>query len=110
LQITDERYERRFFPDAGNDQLTGALYYVSPAKSLEYAQGEWNKYRIETRGSKIKVWLNGKVVQDVDLATFTQPAKVHGKGTEVLCRPRPGRPGHSAGTSASRISASITKR
>jgi hypothetical protein len=84
LQITDERYERKFFPDAGNDQLSGALYFVSPAKSLEYKQGEWNEYRIETRGSKIKVWLNGVQVQDVDLATLTKPAKMHGKGTEIL--------------------------
>jgi hypothetical protein len=89
LQVTDERYERSFFPDAGKDQLTGALYYVSPAKELKYKQGEWNHYRIEVRGPKIKVWLNDFQVQDADLSTFTQPAKKHGKGTEVL----PAKPG-----------------
>lgn len=89
VQITDERYERSFFPDAGNDQLTGALYYVSPAKELKYRQGEWNRYRIEARGHQVKVWLNDSQVQDVDLSTLTQPAKKHGKGTEVL----PAKPG-----------------
>lgn len=54
LQITDERYERSFYPDAGMDQLTGALYYLVPAKALKYRQGEWNHYRIECadRGSR----------------------------------------------------------
>ena len=89
LQITDERYERRFFPDAGNDQLSGALYFVSPAKSLQYRQGAWNHYRIEVRGPKINVWLNGTQVQDADLATLTRPAKMHGQGTEIL----PAQPG-----------------
>lgn len=89
VQITDERYERSFFPDAGKDQLTGALYYVSPAKELKYRQGEWNHYRIEVRGPRIKVWLNDFQVQDADLSKFTQPAKMHGKGTEVL----PAKPG-----------------
>lgn len=89
VQITDERYERSFFPDAGKDQLSGALYYVSPATELKYLPGEWNRYRIEARGPKVKVWLNDFQVQDVDLSTFTQPAKKHGKGTEVL----PAKPG-----------------
>lgn len=89
VQITDERYERSFFPEAGKDQLTGALYYVSPAKELKYRPGEWNHYRIEARGPKLKVWLNDFQVQDADLSQFTQPAKKHGKGTEVL----PAKPG-----------------
>ena len=36
------------------------------------------------RGSKAKLVLNGKVVQDVDLGTLTQPAKRRGEGTEIL--------------------------
>jgi hypothetical protein len=84
LQITDERFERSYFPDATNEQLSGALYLVSGAKELAYKQGEWNHYRIEARGSKIKVWLNKRLVQDVDLKTLTKPAKKHGQGTELL--------------------------
>ncbi|MBL8267116.1 DUF1080 domain-containing protein [Steroidobacter sp.] len=84
VQITDERFERSYFPNATREQLSGALYLVSPAKELAYIQGEWNSYRIEARGPKIKVWLNKKLVQDVNLETFTKPAKKHGKGEELL--------------------------
>ena len=84
LQITDERFERSYFPNATNEQLSGAIYLVSGAKELAYRQGEWNHYRVEIRGSKVKVWLNQKLVQDVDLATLTRPAKKHGEGQELL--------------------------
>lgn len=84
LQITDERFERNYFPDATNAQLTGALYLVSPAKELAYLPGEWNRYRVEARGPHVKVWLNDKLVQDVNLDEFTQPAQKHGEGQELL--------------------------
>jgi hypothetical protein len=84
VQITDERFERSYFPNATNAQLSGALYLISPAKELAYIPGEWNRYRIEARGPLIKVWLNGKLVQDVNLDKFTQPARKHGEGQELL--------------------------
>lgn len=84
LQITDERYERSYFPGATVEQLSGGLYLVSGAKELAYIQGEWNHYRVEMRGPKVKVWLNRKLVQDVDLDTLTKPAKRHGEGQELL--------------------------
>jgi hypothetical protein len=87
LQITDERFERSYFPNATAEQLTGALYFVSGAKELAYIPGEWNHYRIEMRGPKVKVWLNQKLVQDVDLDTLTKPAKKHGEGQELLDAP-----------------------
>jgi membrane-bound inhibitor of C-type lysozyme len=87
LQITDPRYEYSYFPGASNAQLTGALYLVSAAKEQAYLQGEWNHYRIEMRGAKVEVWLNRKLVQDVDLDTLTQPAKRHGEGQELLDAP-----------------------
>jgi hypothetical protein len=87
LQITDERYERSYFPGATPEQLTGALYLVSGAKELAYVPGEWNHYRIEMRGPKVKVWLNQKLVQDVDLDTLKKPAKKHGEGQELLDAP-----------------------
>ena len=84
LQITDERFERSYFPNATSEQLSGALYFVSGAKELAYIQGEWNHYRIEMRGPKVKVWLNQRLVQDVDLDTLTKPAKRHGEGQQLL--------------------------
>lgn len=83
LQITDERYQRRIFPNASNAQLTGALYLLAAPKELAYVPGKWNHYRIEMRSSKVKVWLNQKLVQDLDLATLTQPAKKHGEGQDL---------------------------
>lgn len=84
LQITDPRFERSYFPNATLAQLSGALYLVSPAKEEAYIQGEWNHYRIEMRGPDVKVWLNRKLVQDVNLDTLTKPAKRHGQGEELL--------------------------
>lgn len=84
LQITDERFERSYFPNATNAQLAGALYLVSPARELAYEPGEWNRYRIEARGPHIKVWLNETLVQDVRLDDFTMPAQMHGEGQELL--------------------------
>jgi hypothetical protein len=84
LQITDPRFEYSYFPNATSEQLSGALYLVSGAKEQAYLQGEWNHYRIDMRGPKVKVWLNKKLVQDVDLDTLTRPAKRHGEGQELL--------------------------
>jgi hypothetical protein len=99
LQITDPRYEESLFPNPRPDQLTGALYLVEAPKKQMYRADDWNHYRIEMRGPKVKVWLNGEPVQDVDLDTLTAPAKKHGKGQELLeatpgaRRPRKGRIG-----------------
>jgi hypothetical protein len=96
LQITDPSYEFSYFPGATSAQLTGALYLVSAAMEQAYLQGEWNHYRIEMRGAQVKVWLNRKLVQDVDLDRLTAPAKRHGQGQELhdappgAARPRRG--------------------
>lgn len=84
LQITDPRYEYSYFPKATAEQLSGALYLVSAAKEQAYVPGEWNHYRIEMRGPRVRVWLNKRLVQDVDLDTLTKPAKRHGEGQELL--------------------------
>ena len=84
LQITDERYERSLYPNADSDEMTGALYLLSAPAKLAYRPGEWNRYRVEARGPRIRVWLNGERVQDVDLSTMTAPARRHGQGTEML--------------------------
>lgn len=84
LQITDPQFEYSYFPKAGNDELTGALYLVAAPKKLMYRAGEWNDYRIEMRGPKVKVTLNGEIVQDIDLDSLTKPARKHGEGQEFL--------------------------
>ena len=58
-----------------------------PVENRSNPSPEWNHYRIEMRGPKVKVWLNRKLVQDVDLDTLTKPAKRHGEGQELLDAP-----------------------
>ena len=91
LQMADVRYN----PEAAESELTGGFYRaVAPSRQV-YRPEEWNSMRIELRGSKAKVTLNGEVIQDIDLADFKKPVPRH-DGTEAppLCdRPRTGRIG-----------------
>jgi hypothetical protein len=84
LQITDERFEHSYFPDAGQDEMTGALYLVRAPQQQVYRPGEWNKYRIDMRGARVRAWLNGVQIHDLDLDTLTAPARKHGQGMEFL--------------------------
>jgi hypothetical protein len=84
LQITDPRFEYSYFPRATPMQMTGALYLVRAPDQQVYQAGEWNRYRIEMRGSRIKASLNDVVIHDLDLDTLTGPAQRHGEGEELL--------------------------
>lgn len=88
LQFADVRYN----PQAKESELTGGIYRaIAPTKQL-YKPTEWNACRIELRGMRLKVTLNGDVIQDVDLSTSDQPVKRH-NGTDappVKDRPRKG--------------------
>jgi hypothetical protein len=95
LQITDPRYEYSLYRDGTSDQLTGSIYKaLAPIKQV-YNPGEWNSYKIDARGSLLKVWLNNILVQDVDLETLTKPIEKHegGHALPVAKRPRRGRIG-----------------
>jgi hypothetical protein len=63
-------YEVQVLEDAGKKtdvHSSGALYgYIAPKLNATRPAGEWNTIDIECRGPKIRVVLNGKVVQDVD--------------------------------------------
>ncbi len=63
-------YEVQILDDAGkptNVNSSGALYdYVAPTANAAKPAGEWSTLDIECRGPKIKVTLNGQVVQDSD--------------------------------------------
>jgi hypothetical protein len=52
---------------------TASLYrYVAATKNAVKPAGEWNTIEIECRGPKIKITLNGEVVQDVDQSTIPE--------------------------------------
>lgn len=91
LQMADYRYNT----NATAAELTGGLYRaLAPSKQV-YKPEQWNSYRVELRGSRIVVTLNGEKIQDADLSAFDQPVKRH-DGTMALSlkdRPRKGRIG-----------------
>jgi Domain of Unknown Function (DUF1080) len=91
LQMADFRYN----PQAADSELTGGFYRAAAPSRQVYRPEEWNAMRIELRGSKAKVTLNGEVVQDIDLADFKKPVARHdGSEAPPLCdRPRRGRIG-----------------
>ncbi len=88
MQIADLRYN----PSANEAELTGAIYRaVAPTEQL-YRPTEWNAFRVELRGSRLKVTLNGRVIQDIDLGEQDRPTKRH-DGTDappLKDRPRSG--------------------
>jgi hypothetical protein len=89
IQMADERYNEG---RDGPDKLTASLYKaVAPTKQL-YKPAEWNHYVITAKGPRIKVELNGQVVQDVNLDDHQQPIERHdGSGAGALKdRPRRG--------------------
>lgn len=69
-------YELQILDDGGkepNSHGTMSLYrYVAPKAMAARKAGEWNQVEIECRGPKIRVTLNGQVVQDVDQSTIDE--------------------------------------
>jgi hypothetical protein len=91
LQMADFRYNT----EARDSELTGGLYRaVAPLKQV-YRPMEWNRYRVECRGPRVKVELNGEPILDVNLDEQTATVKRH-DGTNappLKDRPRRGRIG-----------------
>jgi len=89
LQMADFRYN----PEAKDSELTGGLYRaVAPLKQV-YRPTEWNRYRIECRGPRVNVELNGETILDVNLDDQTASVKRHDGTDAPPLRDRPRR-GH----------------
>src|SRR5438067_34071 len=89
LQVADYRYNTK----AKDSELTGGIYRaIAPSKQV-YKQTEWNLCRIELKGSRLKVTLNGEVIQDVDLSRHDEPVKRHDGSAAPPVKDRP-RKGH----------------
>jgi hypothetical protein len=90
IQMCDARYNDP--PDTA-DKLTASLYKaLAPGKQV-YKPTEWNHYVITARGPRIKVELNGEVVQDVNLDKHDKPVETHQAGkfaVPLKDRPRRG--------------------
>lgn len=89
IQFADFRYNTSAKPS----ELTGGVYRaIAPSRQV-YRPTEWNSARVELRGSRLKVTLNGELVQDVDLDTFDQPVQRHDGSDAPPVKDRP-RKGH----------------
>jgi hypothetical protein len=89
LQVADYRYN----PKAKDSELTGGIYRaIAPTKQV-YKPTAWNACRIELQGVRLKVTLNGEVIQDVDLSKYDQPVKRHDGSDAPPVKDRP-RQGH----------------
>ena len=88
LQMADFRYN----PQAKDSELTGGLYRaIAPMKQV-YKPTEWNKYQITLKGSRMKVVLNGELIQDLNLNEHNEVVTRHdGKlAPPIKDRPRKG--------------------
>lgn len=51
-----------------NESSTGSVYLqAAPPVDATKPEMEWNSYEIHLQGDLLKVWLNGQIVQDLDL-------------------------------------------
>lgn len=61
-------HEMQILDDAGREPkkwTTGALYdVVPPTKNASRPAGQWNAVRIEARGPRVQIWINGEAVID----------------------------------------------
>ena len=70
IQILDD--DAPAHKDLKAAQYTGSLYYQAPAKRGAVKVGEWNAFEITCAGHHVKIVLNGKVINDVQLNEFTK--------------------------------------
>ncbi len=69
-------YEIQILDDAGKTPTpgsSGSLYrYVAAKVNATKPAGQWNQIRVECRGPRIKVTLNGQVIHDLDQTTVAE--------------------------------------
>jgi hypothetical protein len=89
LQMADLRYNT----SAKESELTGGIYRAIKPKKQVYKPTDWNKFEIKLVGDRLKVTLNGELIQDVDLAGETEKVKRHDGSDAPAIKDRPRR-GH----------------
>lgn len=87
LQIVDPRY----YDGHGEDiQQCGAIYRAIAPQKKVFKPEDWNRYEITCQGPRIKVILNGEVVQDFNLDE--QAKQLHRDSPEKTSLPLKDRP------------------
>jgi hypothetical protein len=73
LQMADFRYN----PKAKDSELTGGIYRAIAPTEQVYKPTEWNKCQVSLKGERLKVVLNGKTIQDLNLEEQNQEVRRH---------------------------------
>lgn len=76
IQLLDDHGIRQAGGNLDAKKLNAALYDCqSPTLDSARVAGKWNELRLTCRGSLIKVELNRKIVNQIDLRRWTEPKK-----------------------------------
>jgi len=81
IQIADD-FAEKWAKSPANFHCAAIFGHVSPTAELVKKPGEWNKMTLEARGQHLKVWLNGTLASEMDMAKWTS-AKTNPDGTEI---------------------------
>lgn len=86
IQMADARYNNNQDPPYC---LTAGIYKAITPKEQVYKPTEWNHYQIHAKGSRIKVFLNDRLVQDVTLSDHDKPIERHDNTLAPPLKDRP---------------------
>ena len=81
IQIADD-FSEEWSKQPGSWHCAAIFGHLAPTKSLVKKPGEWNRMTIEAKGQRVKVWLNGELTTDMDMAKWTS-AKKNPDGSEI---------------------------
>ena len=81
IQIADD-YAKQWAESPKTWQCAAIFGHLAPSKSLVKKPGEWNRFTITCKGKKIKVALNGEIVNEMDMNLWTSATK-NPDGTEI---------------------------
>lgn len=74
IQIADPFFDK--WASADPTWHSGGIFgHLRPAKQMTRKPGEWNHMTIQASGKNVKVWLNGTITADMDMAKWTSAAK-----------------------------------
>ena len=85
MQMADFRYNQK----AKDSELTGGIYRAIAPTSQVYKPEQWNSVHLTIKGTKLKIEMNGIVIQDIDLSTHDEEVLRHDgtKAPPIKARP-----------------------
>jgi hypothetical protein len=81
IQIADQ-FAEKWKSAAPTWHCGGIFGHLAPASQPVKKPGEWNRMTVAAKGRSIKVWVNGELTADMDMAKWTS-AKTNPDGSEI---------------------------